>query len=128
MIHRSTIGSLERTFAFLIEHYAGAFPMWLAPVQVAVLPISEKYTDYANTVMEKLRAEGIRAELHAEDESLGKRIRQQEKQKVPTMLILGENEQHAGNVTVRQRKDIDIFGTEPISLEEFLTKISKEIF
>jgi len=123
MIHRAILGSYERFLAILIEHYAGAFPMWLAPVQVAVLPVSEKFADYAREVLEKLKAAGIRVELHDEDESLGKRIREQEKQKVPAMLILGEKEQNAGTVTVRQRKDLDLFGNEPVSLDEFLEKV-----
>jgi len=124
MIHRSTIGSLERIFAFLIEHYAGAFPLWLSPVQVAVLPISEKFLDYAHTVMDGLKTAGIRTELHAEDESLGKRIRVAEKQKTPLIAVVGEKEMESETLAMRQRSDIQLFGSDPVSLDEVISTIT----
>lgn len=104
MIHRSTIGCLERTFAFLIEHYAGAFPLWLAPVQAVILPVGEKFLAYGEEVREKLRDAGIRVELSEVNETLGKRIRESEMKKVPYLLIVGEKEATNGTVAVRHYK------------------------
>jgi len=90
MIHRALYGSLERFFGILIEHYAGAFPTWLAPVQVVVLPVSEKYVDYAKELSEKFDKYGIRVELDDRNETLGYRIRENQIRKVPYMIIVGE--------------------------------------
>ena len=103
MIHRSTIGSLERVFAFLIEHYAGAFPLWLSPVQVKVLPVSDKHTDYAHKVLTDLKAAGIRAEIDNANESLGKKIRNAKNEKIPYLLVMGDKEVDAGTVSVEGR-------------------------
>ncbi len=103
MIHRSTIGSLERIFGFLIEHYAGAFPLWLAPVQVKILPVSEKHNEYAQKVFAELKAVGIRAELDDADESLGKKIRNAKQEKVPYLFVLGDKEVEGKTVTVETR-------------------------
>lgn len=103
VIHRVIYGSLERFIGILIEHYAGAFPAWLAPVQVAVMPISEKFNDYAREVNAQLRAAGIHAELGAANETLGKRIREAELQKIPYLLVVGEREADAKTVAVRER-------------------------
>jgi threonyl-tRNA synthetase len=103
MVHRALLGSIERFFGILIEHYAGAFPLWLAPVQVRVLPVSEKFEEYAKKVHAQLAEAGLRSELDDRNEKLGFRIREGEIQKVPFMLILGERERDAGNVTYRER-------------------------
>lgn len=124
MIHRSTIGSLERTFAFLIEHYGGAFPVWLAPVQVAVIPVSEKVAEYAEEVAKKLKAQGVRIELHAEDESLGKRIRAAEKQKIPYIAVVGEKEATAETLTLRMR---DTKEQKTLSVEDVITLLRNEL-
>lgn len=124
MIHRSTIGSLERTFAFLIEHYAGAFPVWLSPVQATILPISDNQNEWAEKVYEELKAEGIRAEINKNNETLGKKIREAEMQKIPYLLVIGEKEVEAKSVAVRKRGEGDLGQTK---IEEFVKKILKEI-
>jgi threonyl-tRNA synthetase len=103
MIHRALLGSVERFFGILIEHFAGAFPLWLAPVQASVLPVSDRFHDYAVTVRDRLSAEGFRVELDDANEKLGAKIRQAQLQKVPLMLIVGEKEMEAGTVSVRKR-------------------------
>jgi threonyl-tRNA synthetase len=101
MIHRALLGSLERFMGVLIEHYAGALPCWLAPVQVKVLPISEKNLAHGRTVAEKLRAAGLRAELDERNEKIGYKIRDAELKKIPYMAVVGEKESAAGAVAVR---------------------------
>lgn len=103
MLHRVVFGSIDRFIGILIEHYAGKFPVWLSPVQVKVLPVSEKYLDYAKEVMELLRNNGVRAELDDQDEKLGYKIRSASMSKVPYMIILGEKEAANRSVSVRQR-------------------------
>ncbi len=103
MVHRALLGSIERFFGVLIEHYAGAFPVWLAPVQVKVLPISEKHLEYAGKVYQELREAGLRAELDESNESVGKKIREAEINKIPYMLVVGDKEKEAGTVAVRSR-------------------------
>ncbi|MBQ6992902.1 MAG: threonine--tRNA ligase [Lachnospiraceae bacterium] len=103
MIHRVVYGSLERFMGILIEHYAGKFPVWLSPVQIKILPVSDKYLDYAREIAESLKAQNIRIEIDDRDEKLGFKIREARLDKVPYMLILGEKEQVAGMVSVRQR-------------------------
>ncbi|WP_448378785.1 threonine--tRNA ligase [Fervidobacterium sp.] len=124
MIHRALYGSLERFFGILIEHYAGAFPTWLAPVQVVILPVSEKYVDYAKELLEKFDKNGIRVELDDRNETLGYRIRENQMRKVPYMIIVGEKEKEAGKISVRTRDGRDIHDVE---VEEFITKITREI-
>lgn len=124
MIHRSTIGCLERTFAFLIEHYAGAFPTWLSPVQAIIAPISDKVTAYAQKVEEQLRASGLRVELDSRPESVGKKIREAEIQKVPYILVVGEKEQKAGTIAVRKRSEGD---RGAIKTDKFIKNIQLEI-
>ena len=129
IIHRTSIGCYERTLAWLIEKYAGKFPTWLAPVQAKVLPVSDKFADYAKQVAEALKASGVRVEVDDRDEKLGYKIRQAQLQKVPYMLILGEKEQSAGTVSVRKRDLIDEndspeLGT--MSVEEFAAIIKEE--
>lgn len=123
MIHRSTIGALERTFAFLIEHYAGAFPLWLSPVQVKILPIGEGHISYAQEIFDQLKAEGIRVELDDSSESLGKKIRNAKTEKVPYVLVLGDKEVTDKKVTVESRNDDKL----ELSPEELLKKLKEEI-
>jgi threonyl-tRNA synthetase len=108
MIHRAMLGSLERFFGVLLEHTAGALPLWLAPVQVAVLPVSEKFTDYARRVGDDLVTRGLRAEVDLAQEKLGHKIREAQLQKVPYMLVVGAREQEAGTVAVRLRSGEDL--------------------
>ncbi len=103
MIHRALLGSIERFFGILLEHYGGAFPTWLAPVQVAILPISQKHEDYAQKVGETMRAQGCRVDLDLRNEKVGLKIRESEKAKVPLMLVVGDREAENETVSVRQR-------------------------
>ncbi len=103
MIHRAILGSLERFIGIIIEHFAGAFPVWLAPVQARVLPLSEKFVDYANDVARRLRAAGIRVEVDQSNEKLGAKIRDAQLQKIPYMLVVGEKESASGTVSLRKR-------------------------
>ncbi|MEK7598297.1 MAG: threonine--tRNA ligase [Patescibacteria group bacterium] len=125
MIHAAIFGAFERFIGIIIEHYAGAFPIWLSPVQALVIPVSEeKFGKYAKKVLEKLNIAGIRAEIDATNESLGKRIHNGEKQKIPYMLIVGEKEMQAESVAVRHRDKGD---EGMIKLEDFIEKLKKEI-
>ena len=124
MLHRVVFGSIERFIGVLIEHYAGAFPTWLAPVQVKILTISDKQKAYANKIVEKLMNEGIRVELDDREEKIGYKIREAQLQKIPYMLIVGDKEVETNTVGVRARKDGDI-GQMPI--DEFICKIKAEI-
>ena len=124
LIHRALFGSFERFIGIITEHFAGAFPVWLAPVQVKILPISDNQKDYAEEIKEKLEANGIRVELDARQEKIGYKIREAQLEKVPYMLILGEKEAEAKNLGVRTRKDGDIGAFE---FNDFLNKIQEEI-
>jgi threonyl-tRNA synthetase len=124
VIHRASMGAMERTLAFLIEFYGGAFPLWLSPTQVSIIPISEKFNDYGKKIEDKLRQSSIRVELNNSEESMQKRIRNAEKQKVPYMLVVGEKEQNEDIVAVRARGRQDL-GV--MKLDEFLDKIKEEI-
>jgi threonyl-tRNA synthetase len=120
MIHRAMLGSIERFMAILIEQTAGAFPLWLAPVQAVVLPISEKFAEYGETVRRELAAAGVRTELDARNEKLGYRIREAQVQKVPYMLVVGAREAEDGTVSVRRRAGEDL-GAMPAA--DFLTRV-----
>ena len=122
MIHRVCFGSIERFIGILIEHYAGKYPVWLAPVQVKVIPVSEKSMEYASGVYEKLRAAGIRSELDHKDEKVGYKIRQAQLEKVPYMLVLGEKEAAEGAITVRSRDKGDLGRAE---LDAFIQEIKR---
>jgi threonyl-tRNA synthetase len=124
MVHRVVFGSIERFIAILTEHYAGAFPMWLAPVQVKVLPISDATRDYAQKVTDQLQAAGIRVEMDARNEKIGYKIREAQLQKIPYMLVVGEKEQQNGTVSVRGRKAGDLGS---MTAEEFLARAKEEI-
>jgi len=124
MIHRALLGSIERFFGMLIEHYAGAFPVWLAPVQAKVVSITDKQLDYAKGVREKLLASGIRAELDARPEKIGFKIREAAMEKVPYILVVGDKEVQQNMVAVRERggKDLGV-----MSLDDFMNNVQKLI-
>ena len=124
MVHRALLGSIERFMGILIEHYAGAFPTWLAPVQTAIVPVSQNHFDYAKQVAEELKKNNIIVELDERNEKIGYKIRDWETQKVPYMLIVGEKEKESGNVSVRQHKVGDK-GSMP--LQQFINQILEEI-
>ncbi len=124
MVHRAILGSYERFLALVLEQFKGAFPLWLAPVQVKVMPISDKQLDYSKKVVNQLQEEGIRVELDDRQEKIGYKIREAQLQKVPYMLILGEKEVEAQNVGVRSRKDGDIGAME---MDELIGKLKEEI-
>jgi threonyl-tRNA synthetase len=121
MIHRALLGSIERFFGMLIEHYAGAFPVWLAPVQAKVLSISDKQFDYAKGVRDRLRAAGIRAELDPRSEKIGFKIREAAMEKVPYILVVGDKEIEQKTVAVRERGGKDL-GAMP--LDEFMNRVT----
>jgi len=124
IIHRSSIGAYERTLALLIEKYAGAFPTWLSPVQALVIPVAKDFNDYAEEVKQQLFDEGIRVEVDSSEDSLGKKIRNGEKQKSPYILVVGEKEVNDKAVAVRKRGQGDQ-GAEKVA--SFIKKIKKEI-
>lgn len=124
IIHRTSMGCYERTLAWLVEKYSGMFPTWLCPEQVRVLPISDKYLDYADSVLSKLKANGIDASVDARAEKIGYKIREARLDKIPYMLIVGEKEQESGLVSVRSRYEGDE-GQKP--LDEFIDAVCKEI-
>ncbi|MBI5326981.1 MAG: threonine--tRNA ligase [Deltaproteobacteria bacterium] len=123
MIHRALMGSLERFFGVLIEHYAGAFPLWLAPVQVIALTITEKNNDYAREVYDRLRKENIRVELDIRNEKLGLKVREAQLKKIPYMLVIGNSEEEKQVVAPRTRIGATL---EPMSVDEFIGLVSKE--
>jgi len=124
MIHRALMGSLERFFGILIEHYAGAFPLWLAPVQVKILTIAERHADYAVTLSHALRSENIRTETDIENEKIGYKIRNATIMKVPYLIIIGDNEVSDQKVTVRKRTGENIG---PFTLDEFVGMMNGKI-
>ena len=124
VIHRAILGSSDRFMAFLIEETKGAFPTWLAPVQVKILPISDKHLEYANKVKETLQEKDLRVEVDDRAEKIGYKIREAQLQKVPYMLIVGDKEEQEGKVGVRDRKQGDIGA---IPLDEFVSKIEEEV-
>ncbi len=123
MIHRAPFGSLERFVAVLIEHCAGNFPLWLAPDQIAVLPISERFNDYAKLVYDKLKEQDIRGLLDDRDEKIGRKIRDAETKKIPYMLIVGEKEATEGMVAVRKHGQGD---QGSVALDEFVNNFRLE--
>ncbi len=124
MIHRVVFGSIERFIGIITEHFAGAFPTWLAPVQVKVIPISEKHTEYATKILSELEAAGVRAEADFRNEKMGYKIREAQLQKIPYMLVVGDKEAESGTVSLRSRKAGDE-GSLPIG--EFISRIREEI-
>jgi threonyl-tRNA synthetase len=124
MVHRAIFGTFERFIGVLVEHYAGAFPTWLAPVQARVLPVSEKHAAYGRTVWAKLRAARVRAELDERNEKLGYRIREAQVRKVPYMLVVGERESQNGTVSLRHRSGEDLGA---VSLDRVLADLAREV-
>lgn len=124
VIHRAVYGSIDRFMGILTEHYSGAFPLWLAPVQVKLLPVSERYNDYAFQVKKELAEAGIRVGIDARGEKLGYKIREAQLEKMPYMLVLGESEKEAQNVSVRKRGEGDLGA---ISLELFIAQLKEEL-
>ena len=124
MVHRALYGSVERFFGVLIEHYAGAFPVWLSPVQVVMVPISERHADYANKVAEQLKSAGVRVHVDARNEKMNAKIREHAMQKVPFLLVVGDKEAEASKVNVRTRGKEK---TEDMPVADFVEKIKKLI-
>jgi threonyl-tRNA synthetase len=124
VIHRSSFGAMERSIGFLIEHFAGVFPTWIAPIQAVIMPISEGHMDYSQKLLIDLKEKGIRAELWPESESLQKRVRLAEKQKIPYMLIVGDKEVESNSVSVRSRGQVDL-GV--IKIDVLIEKINQNI-
>ncbi|MBM3790490.1 MAG: threonine--tRNA ligase, partial [Acidobacteria bacterium] len=124
MLHRALLGSVERFMGMLTEHYAGAFPVWLAPVQVVLVPIAERHHEYARTVLRRLEQAGLRATLDDRNEKMGYKIREAQVQKVPFMLVMGDRESAAGEVAVRTRSEGDLG---PETLEKFIERIGQLI-
>ena len=124
MVHRALYGSVERFFGVLIEHYAGAFPVWLSPVQAVMIPISERHADYANKIADQLKAVGVRVHVDARNEKMNAKIREHAMQKVPFLLVVGDKEAEAGKVNVRTRGKEK---TEDMPAEEFVAKIKRLI-
>ena len=125
IIHRTSIGCYERTLALLIEKYAGAFPVWMAPTQVKMLPIADRHLDYTYEDKDKLEAKGIRVEIDDRNEKIGYKIREARLQKVPYMLIIGDNEAESGTLSVRQRGENGDLGS--MSVDEYIARITEEI-
>jgi len=124
MIHRAALGSLERFIGIIIEEYAGAFPLWLAPVQIVILPIADRHRDYAEAVVERLTSAGFRAKLDARNEKTGFKIREAQMQKIPYMLVVGDRESEAGHVSVRHREAGDLGA---MAIDAFVEKIEDEV-
>ena len=123
VIHRVIFGSIERFIGILIEHFAGKFPVWLSPIQVKVLPISDSFMEYGHEVIDKLRKYGIRCEIDNRSEKIGYKIREARNERVPYMIIVGEKEKNNGNISLRSR---DMGEEGSTSLEEFITRVLKE--
>ena len=124
MVHRTAFGSIERFIGILIEHYAGAFPLWLAPVQIKVLPVTDEHIPYAQSVADTLTRAGLRIELDSRNEKVGYRIREAQLQKIPYMLVLGGKEAESGEVAVRDRRDGK---TTTMLLADFVEKMKTEV-
>ena len=124
IIHRAPLGTHERFIGFLLEHYAGKFPAWLAPLQVKILPISDKFMDYANTILQTMKNADIRVEIDDRNEKIGKKIRDTELARVPYMLVVGEKEMNEGKAAVRRQGKGDL-GAKDVA--EFVAEILAEI-
>ena len=124
MLHRALMGSLERFFGCLVEHYAGAFPLWLAPVQVILLPITDQNQEYADEVFKKLTNSGFRVEKDLRNEKIGFKIREAQLQKIPYMVVLGKKEQENNCLAVRKRRSKE---TAALDIDSFIDKLSLEV-
>ena len=124
IIHRAPLGTHERFIGFLLEQYAGKLPVWLSPLQVKILPISDKFLNYANEIKGKLRNVGVRVEIDDRSEKIGKKIREAELSRVPYMLVLGEKEMNSNTLSVRRQGKGDM-GTQPV--DQFISTVAEEI-
>jgi threonyl-tRNA synthetase len=124
MVHRALMGSMERFFGILIEHYGGAFPVWLSPIQAMAIPIADRHLEYAAKVVEQLKQAGIRAKVDDRSERMNAKIRDAQNQKIPYMLVLGDQEMEANKVALRLRNGEN---PGPISMNEFLVLARKDI-
>ena len=124
MLHRALFGSFERFIGILTEHYAGAFPVWLAPVQVRVMNISENSEEYAKEIFKKLDDSGIKCELDVRNEKIGYKIRESISQKIPYMVIVGDGEKEKGTITIRGRGNENV---SDLKLEDFIARLQEEI-
>ena len=124
MIHRALMGSFERFIGILIEHYGGEFPLWLAPVQAAVLAIADRHLDYARQVAAELKTAGLRVEVDDRSESVGRKIRDAELRKLPFMLVVGDDEQGAGKVAVRRHREGDVGA---MTVREFANRALEQV-
>jgi len=124
MVHRAIMGSLERFIGLLIEHYAGLFPLWLSPVQVVVIPVSDRFIDYGRRVFDILKKSGLRVDIDTEDAKLGYKIRKAELEKVPYMVIVGSKEVETDTVSVRSKRDGDLG---QMDIFELVEKLKDEI-
>jgi threonyl-tRNA synthetase len=123
MIHRTIFGSLERFIGILVEHYAGKLPLWLAPVQVKILTVAERFEDYAHKVKGEYCSSGIRAEVDTRSETLNRKVREAQLEKIPYILVVGEKESAGSTVTVRTR-DNEVIGAR--NYQDFMKQITKE--
>ena len=123
IIHRTSLGCFERTLAYMIEHYAGALPLWISPTQVMIMPITDRQLDYAYDIKKKLEAEGLRVEIDSRSEKIGYKIRSAQLEKIPYMLVIGDKELENGTVSLRSRKEGDLGA---VAVDEVVAKISKE--
>jgi threonyl-tRNA synthetase len=123
MIHRALMGSLERFFGCLIEHYAGAFPLWLAPVQAKILTVTGRSDEYAGELFERLREGGVRVELDERNEKLGLKIREAQLNKIPYMLIIGDKEVAGRNISVRVREGGE---TSAMGIDDFMKEVQQK--
>lgn len=124
MLHRALLGSVERFMGILIEHFAGKFPLWLSPVQVEVIPVSDKFKDYAQKVADKLHAEGLRVHLDGRTEKVGYKIREAQVKKINYMLVIGEKEETSGKLSVRKRSGEEV---QDVDVDEFIASLKEEI-
>jgi threonyl-tRNA synthetase len=124
MIHRALLGSMERFMGVLVEHYGGAFPIWLAPTQAILIPITDRNLAYVNSIADQLQAAGIRVKVDDSSDRMGAKIRDAEKLKIPYMLVVGDREEEAGTVAPRLRSGEQL---EPMSVDDLLARIKEEI-
>ena len=124
MLHRALLGSVERFMGILIEHFAGKFPLWLSPVQVEVIPVSDKFKDYAQKIADKLHEEGLRVHLDGRTEKVGYKIREAQVKKINYMLVIGEKEETSGKLSVRKRSGEEI---QDVDVDEFIASLKEEI-
>ena len=124
MIHRALLGSIERFIGVITEHFAGAFPTWLHPVQVKLLPVTDRAADYAKEIAAKLSAQGFRVEVDGRNEKIGKKIREAQLDKIPYMLVVGDRDMEAGTVSVRHRAEGDLGA---MSLEDFAAMLHQVV-